>query len=82
VLEVVAAPARRALEVVRSAVGADRVQLFGDRLHVHVPEAAAGAAITARLEAAGCPAISTRRIVPSLEDVFIDRLAQADRSGS
>jgi len=79
VLEVVAAPARRALEVVRAAVGADRVQLFGDRLHVHLPEAAAGSTIAAQLEAAGCPAVSTRQIVPSLEDVFIDRLAQAGK---
>jgi ABC-2 type transport system ATP-binding protein len=31
-VEVVASPIRRALDVVRTAVGSDRVQLFGDRL--------------------------------------------------
>ena len=36
ILEVVVAPARRALDLLRQEFGADRVQLFGDRLHVQV----------------------------------------------
>src|SRR5262249_55839322 len=34
ILEVVVAPAREALHAMRGKYGADRVQLFGDRLHV------------------------------------------------
>jgi ABC-2 type transport system ATP-binding protein len=76
ILEVVAAPPRRALQALRDALGSDRVQLFGDRLHVHVPEPAATKDVTDVLARSGIDAVSVREIVPTLEDVFIELLAK------
>src|SRR5205085_2818905 len=42
ILEIVASPPRGALQVLRTTIGDDRVQLFGDRLHVHVETEANG----------------------------------------
>ena len=60
--------------------GVEDVQLFGERAHVRVAGAAAGAdpaeSIAPALEAAGH--LHVRRITPvaaSLEDVFIDLIA-------
>ncbi len=53
-------------------------QVFGDRLHVwinHGDSTAAAAMLDGAIRAAGINASSTRPIVPSLEDVFIARLA-------
>ena len=75
ILEIVAAPARRALQSLRSRLGDARVQLFGDRLHVRVDAADAAAGIVAALGADGIEATSVRAIVPTLEDVFIELLA-------
>jgi ABC-2 type transport system ATP-binding protein len=86
VIEVVASPPRQALDVLRRAVGAERVQLFGDRLHVRVDDPGAGPALVEALGRAGLAATGVRRIAPSLEDVFIERLAAeaagADRGGA
>jgi ABC-2 type transport system ATP-binding protein len=71
-VEIVATPARRALQVVRDLVGAARVQLFGDRLHVRVEGDAAIASLADRLRAAGLEVAGARAITPSLEDVFIE----------
>ena len=75
VLEVVVDSPRRALELLAAAFGADRIQLFGDRLHARVDHEGAGRAIRAQLEQIGLTPVSVRRVVPSLEDVFIDFLA-------
>jgi ABC-2 type transport system ATP-binding protein len=77
VLEVVTAQPRRALEALAAEVGADRVQLFGDRLHVRAAAEADAARVQAALAWAGHPDVSIRRVVPGLEDVFIDLLGQA-----
>jgi len=77
ILEVLAAPPRRALEVARDMLGSDRVQLFGDRLHARVDAPGAGDVLRSRLVEAGVSNIEIRPIVPSLEDVFIDLLAGA-----
>jgi ABC-2 type transport system ATP-binding protein len=77
ILEVLAAPPRRALEVARDMLGADRVQLFGDRLHARVDAQGASDVLRSRLVEAGVSNIEIRPIVPSLEDVFIDLLAGA-----
>jgi ABC-2 type transport system ATP-binding protein len=71
-VEIVATPARDALQAARDAVGADRVQLFGDRLHVRLDREAAAGDLTSRLAAAGVTVTHVRTITPSLEDVFID----------
>jgi drug efflux transport system ATP-binding protein len=77
ILEVVARPARQALTVLRAALGADRAQIFGDRVHVRVNDAAVAPDLAARLSAAGIDDPVIRPIVPTLEDVFIERLATA-----
>ncbi len=76
-IEVVSDQPRRALEVARAAAGPDRVQLFGDRLHVQVDSELAFEPVRQALEQAGISASGSRRILPTLEDVFIDRLAHA-----
>jgi ABC-2 type transport system ATP-binding protein len=70
--EVVAAPARRALQIARELAGAARVQLFGDRLHVRVAREEDIPPLAARLRAAGLDVAGARAITPSLEDVFIE----------
>jgi ABC-2 type transport system ATP-binding protein len=75
ILEVVATPARDALHALRDRLGRERVQLFGDRLHVRVDAASEAADVTAELERAKFTATHVRPIVPTLEDVFIEKLA-------
>jgi ABC-2 type transport system ATP-binding protein len=77
VLEVVVDSPRRALEVLASTFGRDRIQLFGDRLHARVDRDDTGREIRDQLDRAGLGPVSVRRVVPSLEDVFIDLLAGA-----
>ena len=79
VLEVVVTPPRAALAALRPALGNDAVQLFGDRLHVHAASVDVEAGIREVLERAGCAVTQVRRILPSLEDVFIERLALSRR---
>ncbi len=76
-LEVVASPPRRAIEVLRQHWPAKDVQLFGDRIHVHVPDGGAGARVAAMLQSAGIQLTSVRTIVPTLEDVFIELVTTA-----
>ena len=78
--EVVAAPLRRALEQARASAGAGRVQLFGDRLHLHLDDAGDAARMATDLRAAGIEIAAMRQIVPTLEDVFIERLAAEKES--
>jgi len=78
-VEVVASPIRRALEVARAEVGPDRVQLFGDRLHVRLDDAAGYEPVKRALAGAGIDVAGWRVIPATLEDVFIDRLAQEKR---
>ena len=73
-VEVVATPARRALDIARAAVGERRVQLFGDRLHVQLANADEYPRVGRALADAGVAVASWRVIPPSLEDVFIARL--------
>jgi ABC-2 type transport system ATP-binding protein len=56
-----------------------RVAMFGDRLHLTVAAAAAAApAVDAALRDAGIAATAARPVPPSLEDVFIERIATAE----
>jgi ABC-2 type transport system ATP-binding protein len=81
ILEVVASPPRVALDVLRRTLGASRVELFGDRLHVRVERAEDGPRVRQALEGEGITDLHLRPIVPSLEDVFIDLLARAPSEG-
>lgn len=76
-LELVVTPPRRALEVARAHIDPARVQLFGDRLHARVADERDGESLAGALATAGIEVTHSRRIVPTLEDVFIDRLAAA-----
>jgi ABC-2 type transport system ATP-binding protein len=79
-LEVIAADHRRALEVLRQTPGVAGVQMFGERAHVLVDRADAGAAarLSSALATAGLAVVNIRPIPSSLEDVFIARLHQLD----
>ena len=58
--------------------GVHRAAVFGDDLHLSVDHAVAdGARVAAALREAGFTVGEVRRIVPSLEDVFIERIAEA-----
>jgi ABC-2 type transport system ATP-binding protein len=82
VCEVVVSPPREGLAILRKVFGDDAVQLFGDRLHVHATsmDMDEEAQIRHALEAARCSVAQVRRILPSLEDVFIERLAISRRT--
>lgn len=79
VLEVRARPLDRARAELSSHPSARRVATFGDRLHVSV-DSAAGAVPLVReaLVRQGLKEVDVRAISPSLEDVFIDRIREAE----
>ena len=76
--EVVVESPREALDRLAGQKEIASAQVFGDRLHVWIDHGDAGTALailTGAVAAAGVTATSTRPIVPSLEDVFIAKLA-------
>jgi hypothetical protein len=59
--------------------GVHSVAVFGDRLHVAVADAAKdGPRVVAALRTAGFAAGEASLVAPSLEDVFIERIARAE----
>ena len=76
--EVVAEPREAANEALGTVPGISDRQTFGERLHVRVPAGAADMepALRRALEGANVRVQSIRRIPPSLEDVFIDRVGR------
>ncbi len=87
-VEIVAEPRRKAADLLKQAPGVAEVEVFGERLHVSLPDAAApGAraeaeALAARLREAGVLVHSARPTTPSLEDVFIGRIRSRDAKGA
>jgi ABC-2 type transport system ATP-binding protein len=92
-LEVRLPRARAARPVVEALPGVVRAQVFGDTLHVTVEPGEPGAftpavaataatpaiaAIASHLAAAGHPATGIAPIAPSLEDLFLARIAEAE----
>ena len=81
-LEVAHPEARRLGAAVEAVAGVVRAQLFGDRLHVTVTDPAASqevrAGLASALAAAGAPGAAIAPIDPSLEDVFLARIAEAE----
>lgn len=76
--EVVAPSPREALDRLTGRPEIASAQVFGDRLHVWVDRDDGGSAenvMGPALTAAGLTGTTARRIVPSLEDVFIAKLA-------
>jgi ABC-2 type transport system ATP-binding protein len=80
VLEIIAHPKRRAVELLQQQGEATDVQAFGERLHVTLANVDAPQAdgarhrLTEHLVAAGVTVEAARVITPSLEDVFIARM--------
>jgi ABC-2 type transport system ATP-binding protein len=88
-IELVAEPRREAVAALRAAAGVSEVEVFGERLHAALPQAAAGAAaaeaarLAESLHRAGIVVHSSRPATPSLEDVFISRIrARAEGEGA
>jgi ABC-2 type transport system ATP-binding protein len=88
-VEVVAEPRRRAVEVLRGLPGVDEVDTFGQRLHVTLSSTtpdrgpAVAEELARELRGAGITVQSSRPSTPSLEDVFISRIrAREDPAGS
>jgi ABC-2 type transport system ATP-binding protein len=83
VLEIHVERAREARERLAALPGVRRIAVFGDRLHLSVPSAAAAAPEATRmLREAGFQVQSARPIVPSLEDVFIGKIASAEETAA
>ncbi len=80
VAEIVVSSPRRALAVLRERLGDERVQLFGDRVHARIDREAEAPEAAALLAGAGLAVESVRAIPPTLEDVFIERLAATART--
>jgi ABC-2 type transport system ATP-binding protein len=82
VMEVIARPARDALETLESMAGVADVQAFGERAHVRLDQTMSDGAdsrIRAALRDADISVVDVRPVRASLEDVFIERIATADR---
>jgi ABC-2 type transport system ATP-binding protein len=81
--EVIVPAAREALDKLIGRPGIASVQVFGDRLHVWIDRDdrdQARSELASAVQAAGVTATTVRPIVPSLEDVFIARLATANEA--
>lgn len=76
---IVATPPRRALGALRARFGEERVQLFGDCVHLRIDQAPEAEAAAEGLSRDGITVASVRAIAPTFEDVFIERLTGADR---
>jgi drug efflux transport system ATP-binding protein len=77
ILEVRIDRVREAREAAARLPGVRRAAVFGDRLHLTVESAAAAPAIEATLRQAGFAPREIRPVIPSLEDVFIERIGAA-----
>jgi ABC-2 type transport system ATP-binding protein len=69
------ADSRRAKDHLARSVGANRVSLFGGKLHLLAADDREIALVLEALAAAGFAVRAQKRIVPSLEDVFINQVA-------
>jgi ABC-2 type transport system ATP-binding protein len=78
-LELRVARARAAREIVAALPGVRHAFVFGDRIHATLARPGEGPRVEAALRAAGHEAREARPIEPSLEDVFVTRIAEADR---
>jgi ABC-2 type transport system ATP-binding protein len=87
IIEVLATPRRRVMEILGAQREVEEVQAFGERLHLTLTSRAApqAAAIATRfralLEAAGVAVEAVRAEKPSLEDVFIARIREKAPAG-
>jgi ABC-2 type transport system ATP-binding protein len=87
-VEIVARPRTQAVSWLRAQPQVREVETFGERLHAILRDTAEGARaaeaerLASGLRAAGIEVEASRPALPSLEDVFIERLRQAPAPGS
>lgn len=82
-VEVLAHPQPRAVEILEALPGIDGLEEFGERLHVRVAKGAgsdAAVRIRSTLDAHGLTVASARPVPASLEDVFITRVTSGPAS--
>jgi ABC-2 type transport system ATP-binding protein len=77
VVAVHASEPRRARDLLRAHPVVRRATLFGESVHAVVPVGTDPAVLRGAVEAGGLTVREARRIVPSLEDLFIDRVGAA-----
>jgi ABC-2 type transport system ATP-binding protein len=82
VVEISCARSARALPVLEGADGVDEVALFGDNLHAVLDSPDDLGAVRRRLENEGFGPVEARPIVPSLEDVFLRSIREAEAEGA
>ena len=88
IVEVLARPKRRAVELLKAHPEVSEVEAFGERLHATLPEVKAdeagpwGERLAAELRAAGLQVEQSRAVLPSLEDIFITRIRARDAAPS
>jgi ABC-2 type transport system ATP-binding protein len=70
---------RRARQVLRDLPGVSQADLFGDRVHVSLVDGGAEDTVAAALRDAGLGAVEVRPLAASMEDVFMQRIAAAER---
>jgi ABC-2 type transport system ATP-binding protein len=76
ILEIVTDDVRRAATVMGEMFSRDRIQMFGDRLHILVESSTEHSKMAQeKLSNAGISVRSFRTVQPSLEDVFISRVS-------
>jgi ABC-2 type transport system ATP-binding protein len=80
VLEAEVEPMMEALPVLEAEPLAHDVAIFGSALHITINAAEEEAAVRGTLERAGITIHALQPIVPSLEDVFVSLVEQADRA--
>ena len=81
VVSVRAADPRAARDALRELPEVRRASLFGETVHAVVPEGFDAGSLRSSLEGAGVGVLEARRVEPSLEDVFIERVATEEGRG-
>ena len=79
VLEVTCPRPADALEAIEDVPGVEDVSLFGDRLHVVIDEPSRADDVESALRAGGFTPFDVSAVTPSLEDVFIKVIRDAER---
>jgi ABC-2 type transport system ATP-binding protein len=88
IVEILARPKRRALELLKARPEVSDVEAFGERLHATLPGVPAsdagawGERLASELRAAGLEVEQARAVTPSLEDIFIARIRAGESARS
>jgi ABC-2 type transport system ATP-binding protein len=76
-LEITTEETRKAMDILEHHAGILNVSLYGERLHVALKPETEGTQLLKELHSKGITIISSRSILPSLEDIFITRVKGA-----